>query len=30
MEVSLVRTVFYDILPETMQFYLYQAHVRTA
>lgn len=28
-EVSLVQTVFYDILSETVQFYLYQVHVRT-
>jgi hypothetical protein len=29
-EVSLFRTVFYDILSETAQFYHYQVHVRTA
>jgi hypothetical protein len=30
MEVSLVRTVFCDILSEIAQFYLYQVYVRTA
>jgi len=29
-EVSHVRMVFYDILSETGQFYLYQVHVQTA
>jgi hypothetical protein len=29
MEVSYVQTVFCDILSETVQFYLYQVHVRT-
>jgi hypothetical protein len=29
-EVSLVQTVFWDILLETVQFYLYQVHIWTA